>query len=113
MYNNNYQDIIDAQNGNKEKMTSLVENNMGLVYNIVRRFQGRGYEIEDLKQIGILAIAIVLAGASFVMMRQQSGNNAQQQVAAPPPKPEAKSPTPPAPPSLPPAPPIKPEPKKN
>lgn len=56
MYNNNYQDIIDAQNGNKEKMTSLVENNMGLVYNIVRRFQGRGYEIEDLKQIGILGL---------------------------------------------------------
>ena len=56
MYNNNYQDIIDAQNGDEEKMTSLVKNNMGLVYNITRRFLGRGYEIEDLNQIGTMGL---------------------------------------------------------
>lgn len=56
MYNNSYQDIIDAQNGNEEKMASLVKNNMGLVYNITRRFQGRGYEIEDLNQIATMGL---------------------------------------------------------
>lgn len=44
----------------------------------------------NVKQIGILAVAVVLAGASFVLMRQQSSNNAPQQVAAAPPKPEIK-----------------------
>ena len=53
---NDYKDIIDAQNGNEEKMTSLVKNNIGLVYNITKRFQGRGYEIEDLNQIGIMGL---------------------------------------------------------
>ena len=53
-YTNDYKDIIDAQNGNKEKMELLVKNNYGLVYSIVKRFLGRGYEEEDLKQIGIM-----------------------------------------------------------
>lgn len=56
MYDNNYNDIILAQNGNKEKMSSLVCNNMGLVYSISKRFQGRGYEPEDLNQIGTLGL---------------------------------------------------------
>lgn len=56
MYENNYEDIIAAQNGDKEKMSSLVYNNMRLVYSITKRFQGRGYEIEDLNQIGALGL---------------------------------------------------------
>ena len=51
-YENNIKDIIDAQNGNQEKMTKLVEENNGLIWSIVKRFQGRGYELEDLYQIG-------------------------------------------------------------
>lgn len=47
-------------------------------------------ESVNVKQIGILAVAVVLAGASFFMMRQQSGNNAPQQVVAEAPKPEVK-----------------------
>lgn len=53
---NSYEDILGAQNGDKDKLTSLVKENMGLVYNITRRFQGRGYEIEDLNQIGALGL---------------------------------------------------------
>lgn len=53
---NNYNFIIEAQNGNKEIMASLVKNNMGLVYNITRRFQGRGYELEELNQIGVIGL---------------------------------------------------------
>ena len=37
-------------------MKSLVKNNLGLVYNIAKRFSGRGYELEDLNQIGALGL---------------------------------------------------------
>lgn len=51
-YENTIQDIIDAQNGNQEIMAKLIEENNGLIWSIVKRFQGRGYELEDLYQIG-------------------------------------------------------------
>mgnify|MGYP000854913819 FL=1 len=54
MYENNTKDIILAKQGDKEKFNELVENNKGLVYNIVKRFVGRGYEIDDLYQIGMM-----------------------------------------------------------
>ena len=54
MYKNNLQDIHKAQKGSKEAMTRLVENNKGLIWNIVKRFNGRGYETEDLYQIGCM-----------------------------------------------------------
>ena len=63
LYKNTYDDIVEAQNGNKEKMASLVKNNMGLVYSITRRFQGRGFEMEDLNQIG--AIGLIKAIKNF------------------------------------------------
>lgn len=52
MYENDMKIIEGAQNGNKEDMTKLIENNNGLIWSIVRRFNGRGYDIEDLYQIG-------------------------------------------------------------
>lgn len=51
-YENIIKDIVDAQNGNQEMMAKLVEENNGLIWSIVKRFQGRGYELEDLYQIG-------------------------------------------------------------
>ena len=52
MYENDIKLIESAQNGNKEDMTKLIEDNNGLIWSIVRRFGGRGYDIEDLYQIG-------------------------------------------------------------
>ena len=52
MYENDMKIIEKAQNGSKEDMTKLLEENNGLIWSIVRRFSGRGYEIEDLYQIG-------------------------------------------------------------
>lgn len=52
MYDNDMRIIESAQNGNKEDMTKLIEDNNGLIWSIVRRFSGRGYDIEDLYQIG-------------------------------------------------------------
>lgn len=54
MYENNLLDIKKAQEGNNDAMERLVENNKGLIWNIVKRFTGRGYETEDLYQIGCM-----------------------------------------------------------
>ena len=54
LYENNVKDILEAQNGNQEVMTKLIEENNGLIWSIVKRFAGRGYEIEDLYQIGTI-----------------------------------------------------------
>ena len=52
MYENDMKIIEKAQNGSQEDMTKLIEDNNGLIWSIVRRFNGRGYDIEDLYQIG-------------------------------------------------------------
>ena len=54
MLENSYEDIIAAKLGNQQKMNDIVKRNIGLVYSITKRFQGRGYEIEDLNQIGVM-----------------------------------------------------------
>ena len=54
MYDNNIEDIIKAKEGDEEAMSKLVQNNSGLIWSIVRRFKERGYELEDLYQIGSL-----------------------------------------------------------
>lgn len=45
-----------AHEGDKVARETLVEENMGLVYTIARRFQGRGHEMEDLIQIGCIGL---------------------------------------------------------
>ena len=54
MYENKVEDILKAQSGNKEIMTKLVTENSNLIWSIVTRFKDRGYEIEDLYQIGCI-----------------------------------------------------------
>ena len=56
MYENDMKIIERAQNGSKEDMTKLIEDNGRLVWSIVRRFNGRGYDIEDLYQIGSIGL---------------------------------------------------------
>lgn len=48
--------IKKAKNGDKHAQSILVENNLGLVWSIVRRFQNRGYEVDDLFQIGSIGL---------------------------------------------------------
>lgn len=54
MYENKVEDILKAQSGNKEIMTKLITENSNLIWSIVTRFKDRGYEIEDLYQIGCI-----------------------------------------------------------
>lgn len=48
--------IERAHQGDKEARDILVHNNMGLIWSIVRRFANRGYEMEDLFQIGSIGL---------------------------------------------------------
>ena len=56
MYNDNIKNIKLAQENNEQAMETLIKNNSGLVWNIVKRFIGRGYEIDDLYQIGSIGL---------------------------------------------------------
>ena len=56
MYCNNIENIKLAQLGNKDVMNELIKNNSGLIWNIIRRFSGRGYELDDLYQIGAIGL---------------------------------------------------------
>ena len=48
--------IERTQAGEKEAREVLVEQNLGLVRHIVKRFSGRGHETEDLFQIGVIGL---------------------------------------------------------
>lgn len=48
--------IAKSQDGDKEAREVLIEKNLGLVHHIVRRFAGRGYDLEDLFQIGVIGL---------------------------------------------------------
>ena len=54
MYDNSVKSILKAQNGDQDEMTKLIEDNNGLIWSIVKRFSGRGYEIENIYQIGCI-----------------------------------------------------------
>ena len=56
MYENDMKIIERAQNGSKDDMTKLIQDNSRLVWSIVRRFNGRGYDTEDLYQIGSIGL---------------------------------------------------------
>ncbi len=48
--------IERSQAGDKHAREVLIENNLGLVHHIVRRFVGRGHDLEDLFQIGTIGL---------------------------------------------------------
>ena len=48
--------ITRAQNGDNEARERLVNCNLKLVFNLVQRFSNRGYELEDLFQIGTIGL---------------------------------------------------------
>ena len=48
--------IQKAQNGDVEERNVLITENTGLVYMVLKRFANRGYEQEDLFQIGVIGL---------------------------------------------------------
>ena len=54
---NHTKELIErAHRGDEKARETLVLENMGLIGSIVRRFAGRGYEQEDLFQIGSIGL---------------------------------------------------------
>ena len=48
--------IRKSHDGDEKARTQLVEENVGLIWCVVRRFMGRGVESEDLFQIGSIGL---------------------------------------------------------
>ena len=48
--------LLEAKEGDKGARDALVQQNMGLVWSIVHRFANRGYELEDLFQVGSIGL---------------------------------------------------------
>lgn len=48
--------LTKAAAGDKDAQTLLVEQNTGLVHSVVKRFTNRGYELDDLFQIGCIGL---------------------------------------------------------
>ena len=54
MFENSIEAIKKAQSGDKYEMERMIRDNNGLIWSIVKRFNGRGYDLEDLYQIGCM-----------------------------------------------------------
>ena len=48
--------IQQARQGDKQSRDTIIEENMGLVHHIVKRFLNRGYDAEELFQIGCIGL---------------------------------------------------------
>lgn len=48
--------IVKAQNGDEQAKSLLVEHNIGLIHMVLKRFWGRGYDMEDLFQVGAIGL---------------------------------------------------------
>lgn len=55
-YGNNQELIKFAKAGDKESLDKLIENNLPLVSAISRKFLNRGYEYDDIFQIGCMGL---------------------------------------------------------
>lgn len=63
LYEDNEVLLKKARAGDLKARDKVITNNLGLVYSIVRRFLNRGYEEEDLVQIG--SIGLIRAAEKF------------------------------------------------
>lgn len=57
--------IKEAQEGNKDAFECIVNENIGLVWSIVRRFQGRNIELDDLFQLGSMGLVKAIKNFNF------------------------------------------------
>ena len=48
--------IQKAQEGDKNIRDTLVTQNVGLIYMVLKRFSNRGTDVEDLFQIGVIGL---------------------------------------------------------
>ena len=65
MFETNEKDILNAQAGNKKALDKVINENIGLIWSIVKRFKDRGYELEDIFQIGCIGLIKAVKRFSF------------------------------------------------
>ena len=54
LYDNQVSNIRAVQSGEESAMEDLINTNNGLIWSIVNRFSGRGYDIDDLYQVAVV-----------------------------------------------------------
>ena len=54
MYEIKKEDLVKAKNNDDKVLTDIIETNSGLLWSIVKRFLGRGYDAEELYQIACI-----------------------------------------------------------
>lgn len=57
--------IKEAQNGNREAFECIVNENIGLVWSVVKKFQGRNIETDDLFQLGSMGLVKAVKKFNF------------------------------------------------
>lgn len=62
MYEIDSEEIIKAQNNDEEAMAKIIKTNSGLIWSIVKRFLGRGYDKEELEQIAYIGFIKAIKG---------------------------------------------------
>ena len=62
MYEIDSEEILRAQNNDKDAMTKIIKINSGLIWSIVKRFLGRGYDKEELEQIAYIGFIKAIKG---------------------------------------------------
>lgn len=48
--------FVRARQGDKDAKEKIVSDNLGLVWSIARRFMGRGYDLEEIYQVGCIGL---------------------------------------------------------
>ena len=56
MYEINTKELLKAQNNDNDALTKIIETNSGLLWSIIKRFLGRGYDKEELYQIACIRL---------------------------------------------------------
>ena len=51
-----YKKIVLSQSGDSVAKTELIEENMGLVFSVAKRFYNRGYDADDINQLGTIGL---------------------------------------------------------
>lgn len=69
--------INKAQQGDKEALSKILENNRGLIWSIVKRFIGKGYETDDIYQIACIGFIKAIQRFSFEFQNELSTYSVQ------------------------------------
>ena len=54
--------LLKAKNGDKDAMEKLISDNSALIHSVIKRFYGRGVELEDLYQLGSIGFVKAVRG---------------------------------------------------